>query len=313
MQDSKEAIHSLQHVSLKLQDGLDSTQHIASKVHCEIESAQLGSRKKAIDAWLSAPDPSTNYQQGRRSRQATTGTWFTSGEVFLRWKDEDNAVLWLHGKPGCGKTVLSTTVITELIEECHHESKTHLAYFFFDFNDLGKQKSEQMVRSLITQSVGRSSDTFGEIESLFASCIDGQRQPDIESLMAALESMIRGESHTYIVVDALDECSDLHELLKLIISIKSWKNPRIHLLFTSRGLPSIEEVMGDLAEPANKVEIHNSEDISLYVCGRLQNDSRLHRWRKSPSVQEEIRSSLMQKADGMYVCWPQFDTKALEY
>lgn len=41
-------------------------------------------------------------------------------------------------------------------------------------------------------------------------------------------------------------------------------------------------------------------DIRTYIRHRLQSDQKLKRWHKEPSIQLEVESVLMSKADGMY-------------
>ena len=61
---------------------------------------------KELRSWLSATDSTSNHHRAREQRQADTGLWFVHGEDFAHWKDDQASFLWLHGIPGCGKTVL---------------------------------------------------------------------------------------------------------------------------------------------------------------------------------------------------------------
>ena len=58
-----------------------------------------------------------------------------------------------------------------------------------------------------------------------------------------------------------------------------------------------------LMEAQRRINIQNelvNSDISTYIYERLRFDPSLKRWRKDPKVQEEIRSTLTEKADGVY-------------
>lgn len=287
--DSHQALESIKRTTLNVQDTLNSSKDATLKFHDQIESAQLEARKKAILRWLEAPDPSTNYQYGRQSRHATTGTWFTKSENFLRWKMDENSTLWLHGKAGCGKSVLTSTIITEILRQCESASGIFLAYFFFDFNDAKKQKSGNMIRSIITQLSRRSSNALGKVESLFVSCSDGQQQPDERSLLKVLQAIVRGSNHAYIILDALDECFDIENLLSVITEVQKWSLPALHLLFTSRWLTIIEETMQSLTRSERIIKIQSKLidiDISDYVSEKLRRDQKLQRWWRRPDVQE---------------------------
>ena len=259
-----------------------------------------GKQREAICRWLSAPDPSSNHTRACRSRLADTGAWFLDSETFTRWRSQ-TSLIWLHGKPGCGKTVLSSTVIVE-VQKTLPTDRTTMAYFYFDFNDINKQKPENMIRSLIEQLSGQSTKPLRRLESLFSFCNNGERQPNLESLIEVLKEIIECLDDTSIILDALDECSEREELFRIINEIQTWKPQRFCLLVTSRRLPDIEEALAPLTSSQDRICIQSKvvdADILAYINERLQNDQGLSRWRNKPQVQEEIRSVLMKKADGM--------------
>ena len=285
-----------------MQEQVRSSNDVTLDVYEHVKSIKRLGRKKDILDWLSAPDPSINYQNACRSRHAATGLWFLESEEFSQWKMDANSILWLHGKAGCGKTVLSSTVITEILRQCSNSSRSSLAYFFFDFNDSEKQQSSLMIRSIITQLYSQSYDARIEVESLFSSCQDGQQPADLETLMTTLQAAIRKSEHTYIILDALDECSDIIDLLVVIQKIAEGSIPALHLLCTSRWLTTIKETVQNLTISDRMIQIQSKivdTDISNYISHRLQTDPKLKRWRERPDIQEEIRAALTEKVDGI--------------
>ena len=288
---------------METQDDVQLVKDTVLEIHQDLQSTRNTAHQAAIHQWLSAPDPSTNLNRARRSRQGTTGSWFLAGEIYVRWRVR-NSLLWLHGKTGCGKTVLSSTIITDISQSCHFKSGSAVAYFYFDFNDLEKQKSEKMIRSLIVQFSGQSLKNVIELEPLFSSCNNGGRQPEVEGLMKTLNGVLKYFDDAYIVLDALNECSDRYDLLNSIEEIQGWGLSQLHMLLTSRSLSEIEERLEPLTNSYDRICIQSASvdaDIASYVHHRLQNDRQLKRWRGKPHVQEEISTTLMEKADGMYV------------
>lgn len=77
----------------------------------------LDYRQQQLLNWLSAPDPSTNFNRAKNQRHAETGTWFLESEPYSTWQNNPSASMWLHGLAGCGKTVLSSTIIRDLQEK----------------------------------------------------------------------------------------------------------------------------------------------------------------------------------------------------
>lgn len=191
-----------------------------------------------------------------------------------------------------------------------------MVYFYFDFNDVDKQKSDKMIRSLISQLLSQlmmdskesgstkpSRNNFKELESTFSNCSNGKGQPNSEQLMTILKEIFDNSDEIYVILDALDECSDREELINKIMEIQEWGFPYLHMLLTSRRLPDIEEMLDEiLINPQDKICIQSAlvdADIAIYVHKRLKDDRKLQRWRNKPDVQEEIKLRLMEKADGM--------------
>ena len=292
----------MREVTLNIQEQVSSSNDVTLDVYEHVKSIKSAGRKKDIMGWLSAPDPSTNYQNSCRSRHAETGSWFLKGEDFSQWKMDANSFLWLHGKAGCGKTILSSTVVTEILRQCNHSSGSYLAYFFFDFNDSEKQQSSGMIRSIIMQLYIQSCDAMIEVESLFSQRQDSQKRADLATLMITLQATVRKHEHTYIILDALDECADIVDLLAVIQKMVEWSIPGLHLLCTSRWLTTVKETVQNLTTSDRMIQIQNKivdTDISNYISQKLQTDPKLKRWRGRPDIQEEIRATLTGKVDGM--------------
>ncbi|KAK4951244.1 hypothetical protein LTR10_010217 [Elasticomyces elasticus] len=72
-------------------------------------------RKAKVFEWLAPPDFSTNYSQAYALHHPGTGRWLLESERYQQWKSLKDVVLWLHCGSGCGKTVLSSAIITDLL------------------------------------------------------------------------------------------------------------------------------------------------------------------------------------------------------
>jgi Cdc6-like AAA superfamily ATPase len=262
-------------------------------------------KQDAMHKWVSPPDPSTNYNKALQQRQEGTGRWLLQRSLFRKWQTQQNSFLWLHGIPGCGKTILSSTIIEHLVDT--HPDQL-LLYFYFDFTDAGKQTLDNVIRSLINQLYHKRKDTQKLLDSLFSSCDNGRCQPTCELLCKVFLQMISQAQEIYIVLDALDECSKrkglLSEgLLAWIQSLLEQKQGNVHLLVTSRPEHDIELVLRNLAQseedivPLQSNVVH--DDIRSYIHTRVKEGNGLKRWQSQPDVLDEIETQLMEKANGM--------------
>jgi hypothetical protein len=257
-----------------------------------------------IRSWLSAPDPSTNYHKAHKQRQAETGLWLLEGEQFTRWKKSAASRLWLYGIPGCGKTILSSTIIEHLLQYCHDDTNMVTAYFYFDFNDTQKQDPELMLRSLLCQLVQRSVVIPKGADALFSSCENGKRQPSLHALLQVTKEAAQEFTHVYVVLDALDECAQRSELMDMLEAVAEWQLDNLHLLMTSRKERDIESSLEKHIRDKDAACLQRDvvdKDIQRYVQQRLRVDKSLAKWNKDTVVRQEIEAALMGGARGMQV------------
>ena len=258
-------------------------------------------------SWLTAPDPSTNYHKAHKQRQADTGLWLLEGAKLTGWKTSPASRLWLYGIPGCGKTILSSTIIEHLLQHCHGGPNTVIAYFYFDFNDAQKRNPELMLRSLICQLLQRLTTTSESLDALFSSCENGYRQPSQHALLEAMRQVIQEFAHVYIVVDALDECTQRPELMDVLKTAEEWQLQNLHLLMTSRKERDIESSLEDYVDKEDTICFQSGivdRDIQRYVQQRLSDDKSLAKWVKDAAIRQEIGTVLTRGACVMCVCSP---------
>jgi hypothetical protein len=253
--------------------------------------------------WLSAPDPSVNFEKALRLRHPDTGLWLLESDLYKGWKANASSV-WLHGIPGCGKTVLSSTVLEDIHELTRNDPCKALAYFYFDFNDRQKQDPKLMVQSLVRQLLQQCIRILPSFEAFFSSCDNGQRQPSLDNLLKVLQEWIKDFPRTYLVVDALDECENRRELMSIIKTISAWRLQGLHMLFTSRREGDIKLTLESILDNRNIICIQTDavdHDIQLYVRQQLKDEESLRKWQVDDPTRQRIESSLGEKSHGMYV------------
>lgn len=239
--------------------------------------------RERIHQWLAGPDPSLNHVQAREKLEATTSSWFIRGDEFVKWKSTPNSTLWLSGIPGCGKTILASTIIEDVLEDCRPDlnvgtmpSRRAVVYFYFDFNDSEKRSQKNMIRTSIKQLSQQLPYTSAPLESLFSSCTNGNRQPTVSDLQNTLVKMIEEFDQVFLILDALDECNDLDKLMESIQKIAGSDLKMLHVLATSRMEGEIKDGFSKLTdEQTIRIESDVIDpDIRAYIYTRLQADSK---------------------------------------
>ncbi|KAL7932058.1 ankyrin repeat-containing domain protein [Trichoderma chlorosporum] len=271
------------------------------------ESAMSQNERKELLDWLCSVDPSSLYNTARERHEAGTNEWLLKdSKDFKTWETTAGSLLWLHGKAGSGKSVLSSSVISYLKTQYGPKLSAAFAYFYFSFSDVEKQKVDVMLASLIKQ-IYHCRSHIPELDRL-ADYKARNERPDTETLEAEFKASISKLSAAYIVIDGLDECPLLgrqrDKLLKSLRRILSGSLENLHVFLTSRKEPDVDLEIRDLLCPPSRIEIdlltHQemlNNDIRQHIVSTLATNS-FKSW--PPSVKEEAEQLLLEKADCMF-------------
>jgi hypothetical protein len=173
-----------------------------------------------------------------------------------------------------------------------------MAYFYFDFIDTSKQSSKGLLSSLVMQFSAQLPGSINILTQFHSQHLEGIRQPGTDALAEILKEIIKDFQHAYIILDALDECTEQVVLLDLIKQIVAWKLNNLHILATSQTEHNIEECLGSRA--SIKLNINTAlveADIRLHIRKRLQTVKALRNC--SVPEQEEFETCLVEGAHGM--------------
>lgn len=254
-----------------------------------------------IAQWLSAPDPSTNLNTARELHQPGTGQWLLDSDTYKAWKTVPASFLWLHGIPGCGKTILSSTVVTDLGNDI--AASEYLLYFYFNFNDIDKRSTENAVRSMIDQLYRKSAGARSVVDSLYATHEKSGGQPGHAALQKVLCDMITKCRGAWIVLDGLDECETRgrHTTDSVLTWIENLRSslPNVHILITSRPEEDIKSSIEAWAGTQEIVPLQSglvADDINAFIRTKVQ---QMARWRAQPETQNLIMSTINERANGM--------------
>jgi hypothetical protein len=157
----------------------------------------------------------------------------------------------------------------------------------------------QLLCSLVTQLSIRSYPPDNKLDALWTSHNSGQKLLTDEELISdALLPLLKEfeQQPIFIVVDALDECSERPGLLRLISRILDAKLLNVHLLATSR--PEVQSGCPELTELAVSVSLEGcvDGDIELYLTELLFNEPKTSWMYKK---RDEIKGRLLERSNGM--------------
>ncbi|KAI0420326.1 ankyrin repeat-containing domain protein [Xylaria grammica] len=273
------------------------------------QAQQEKNRDEFLD-WLCKVDPSVMYNGARDKHESGTCDWLVKdNKKFKSWERSPSSLIWVHGKPGCGKSIISSSVVKHLQERYTSDPEYAFAYFFFSFSDRERQKVDIMLSSLIRQLYVCRPDTPQSIKELGAYKQKGER-PDTKTLENALMATTSGFSSVSLVIDALDECPTVHEerskLLSTLSRVSAKLPDNIHIFLTSRAERDIRVAIDAIRSPPSlsrtAIDLTVDQegvnhDIGLYVDSRL-GSSNYSSW--PDDVKTKVKDELIRRADGMF-------------
>jgi hypothetical protein len=284
---AKDGRDTINEVHSFTKEGRDTVHAIRHDLHTK--------RDFKIIKWLATTDPNTNHSAARQKWEPGTGDWFLSSNQFAQWFQSRKS-LWLHGIPGAGKTILCSTVIENIRGRCTGDEIC--AFFYFDSisGEAAKQTVSAMLLSLLAQI--STAQIEPEVRRLYEQCENGRRSPSFDEINKTIWMVLCKGPRVYLILDALDECSERALLLPVIQQILQIDRD-VHLMLTSRKEYDIETTLQtSVAAIVSMEDRRVDSDIQIHVEQCLREDPKLCKW--DEKIKQEIVTELVSGAKGMY-------------
>ncbi|KAF8472835.1 hypothetical protein BDZ91DRAFT_760293 [Kalaharituber pfeilii] len=289
-----------EHADAELQEWAHNTQW-----RQRLEASARRNEEHQLKQWKKSRD--LELRQEAQKNYSCTGEWLYEMDKYKEWVEScSSALLWCHGIPGSGKSVLSAAVVKHLLDTRIQQTncgsgKTFLGYFFCNFSEHRSLEFEEIIRSLIKQvlCVFHGSTEF---EGYLAKFVDKYNTPTTALWQDLFLRTCRLPNTIFLIFDGIDECHDdiqaqilelLNKLLSIPRCIKVYLSSRTEVYLT-RNLPCTFSV--SLDDVKQRPEVEGYIDTSLRQ--RLQ-DGRLRI--QDPGMVEEIKQALMGGVEGMFL------------
>ena len=123
-------------------------------------------KKKLVMDWL--PSVQLQHIHAKRIASVTTGTgaWFRSHGLYHSWSTSAYSdLLWVKGKPGCGKSILAALTWDEL--KPLQTDRTAVACFYCDSSNLEQSSYVYLLTTLLKQISVQGSQLHHELEQIY--------------------------------------------------------------------------------------------------------------------------------------------------
>jgi hypothetical protein len=257
--------------------------------------------------------------------------WILEDTSFQRWMAQDKSrLLWIKGDAGKGKTMMAMGVIAELSRpESSYvvvpkkrrriaDQEPLLSFFFCQSTQPELNNVLPVLRGLVYMLVTQREDLLLYVQKRYKAAgkqlFEGPNA--VYAMREILSDMLSDASlpPTYLLIDALDECtSGLSELLHIISDDSLGQRSRVKWLVTSRNIPEIEQYLQpDLLGVKVSLEVkasHVSRAVAAFVEYKVQRLVTVRQY--DARLQAEVQQLLRDKAEGTFL-WVSLVCKELE-
>ena len=250
-----------------------------------------------------------------------SGNWIKEEPLYKDWIREEEPILWIFGGPGAGKSFLSSTIISHLLDlhgqDRDHSARISVGYFYIKENDERLRYLNAIFKSVALQiansnpvckkhvlNVCESADSIGTAKRTWQNLF-----------LDFFGSPQNADSAAFIVIDALDEApkAEREMFLELLKSLKDDPSPggskRPRLSFVIVGRPELRDAIASIWESRPVfIEVSaakNRSDIEEYINGGMRKVRALKNKRIPLRDREKLRADIVndlkEGANGMFL------------
>jgi len=256
----------------------------------------------ALDRFLGVSDsPEDDLMAQESTKLPGSCEWFATKACYQSWKGTmDSSFLWLRGRPGAGKSVLSSHIIGDL-----RNQGSNCSFFFFQSRDSVKSTANGGLRSLAWQMAMLHASIYDKLRSIISDWKDAPvDKVDSHSLWRKIFVSgilkVKLSRPQFWVIDAMDECKDAADMLSFLTRIQDhWP---LSVLVTSRDTMDIYQKGANPKHDIRSYTISEQDtlhDISILLKTNLPYLPRLasDKW-PTPEI---LASQVLGRSEGCFL------------
>ncbi|KAI1359563.1 hypothetical protein F5Y08DRAFT_349542 [Xylaria arbuscula] len=260
--------------------------------------------KQAIDRFWPPNEEMKDIHSNRKQQQEPeTCNWVMREEAFIRSlrsfsSHRDHCrFICIHGIPGAGKTVLASSIIEKVADDCN----SHGYAFYYCLYSRKRDETVPFLKWVLRQLCTQAKSL---VPRKLLAAYEAEGTLSIEDLLDCLEEVsLSYRNGVYIVVDAVDESHPRENLIQVLPRIGTEERfINISLLLTSREENEVMGTIHELGAACSLISMSNKnvrEDLKRYVHEQLTKIARFNRWQNDRFL-GEVESTLTDKANGMF-------------
>ncbi|OQD72539.1 hypothetical protein PENANT_c239G10628, partial [Penicillium antarcticum] len=292
--------------------GYEATSPFGKHTASAVETAQIVQSETSLNQACLRDLRTTNPHHDKDRIQNTNGgllkdsyRWILDNEEFQQWQNnQSNCLLWIRGDPGKGKTMLLCGIIDELTRL--FGDSANISFFFCQATDARINNATAVLRGLIYSLVKKHPSLLSHVKSQYDHAGKALFE-DINAwnaLSRIFTDILKDATllSTYLIIDALDECTTgLSPLLDLIAQVSS-AYPQRKWIVSSRNWPDIEERLDSTNTAPISLELNEasvSEAVSKFIQHKVHYLAKVKKY--SDETRHTIRRHLSSNSQGTFL------------
>ncbi|KAI9684579.1 MAG: hypothetical protein M1822_005667 [Bathelium mastoideum] len=262
-----------------------------------LQTHAANEKHNIVMQWLSPIDFSAQQQDIISRRQDGTAQWFIDSPEFKSWLQGSDKTLFCPGIPGAGKTMLAAVAIDHLYRVAY-SNHVGVTYLFCSYKAQVDQSTHNLLAALSRQLVLGRPDLAAPVAELHNQHSKRGTKLSLDELMQVLQKTCSSYKTTYMVIDALDECSNTNVVRdKFIQKLRQLQaESNVRLLLTSRNLPDITKFFR--SDPQLEVRA-SDEDVRCFVISQIPLLPNCIQ--RSDELKNDVQNKIVESVDGMFL------------
>ena len=249
------------------------------------------------EKWLRPSHVREIHDQQVTARLDGTCYWIESNAMFNKWTDPTfsalpDRLLCISGTHGCGKSVLSSSIVIGL-----EKDQKHALFFSFSSTDVNRSSSKNLIRTIFWQLLQKNTDVKG---ANLISSLMSRGQPLVSELWESLGNLMElMNGPVYCIIDGVDECSDFDQ--GVVRSILKFLDACPNIRFLLLGRPhTIQSLFQTEDRSARVIEIMPAmldRDIEAFITDQISGSDVL----QLSEIRDRISIAIKERSDGMFL------------
>lgn len=196
--------------------------------------------------------------------------------------------------------MINRSLVVDTISALHAlDDSVGLAFVYYKHQNRESQKFKDVVSAIIKQLSRKKEVLPNSLKELYRQYSRQDELPSQSKLQAQLVNVSESFNQVYIIIDALDECSDQEPFLSLITALI--QNSSVKICITSRREQNIRNTFAKLKCPTLDIEAKRvDQDIAVFVDSEINCRSADYTdGTIDLALKKMIKEALVSKSNGM--------------